>query len=256
MPPTVYTSGDYPIDKLNYGKNKPNDNGGFNIELSVGDTINETLLQTPRMKVPFGISTNKNNLFKKEIDISFHGMDSNPSIKKFRDIIEKFDSLIIDYVFSNSKTFFKKELSLETIKECYCSGIKLSKKEQYSDTFKIKLLFLKPNNEKNIPDGKYLTTFWDNKGQEQDYSFVDKGDVVSCLVKPQMLWVANRSFGVTWVCTQVRVTKQVKVSGYAFKKTEEIEDSDPESESSIGDGINKLSVKESDSEEEVEVDDE
>jgi hypothetical protein len=258
MAPTVYTSGDYPIDKLNYGKNKPNDNGGFNIELSVGDTINETLLQTPRMKVPFGISTNKNNLFKKEIDISFQGMDSNSSIKKFRELIESFDSLIINYAFANSKTFFKKELSQETIKECYCSGIKLSKKEQYSDTFKIKLLFLKPNNEKNIPDGKYLTTFWDNKGQEQDFTFIDKGDMASCLIKPQMLWVANRSFGVSWVCTQVRVTKQVKVTGYAFKKTEEIEDSGSDSDNGIEEGVNKLSVKDSDSgsEEEVEVDDE
>jgi len=36
-----------------------------------------------------------------------------------------------------------------------------------------------------------------------------------------MLWVANRSFGITWVCTQVRVHKQQKSSGYAFKKTDE-----------------------------------
>jgi len=257
MSPTVYTSTDYPIGKLTYGKNKPNDNGGFNIELCVGDTSNETLLQTPRMKAPFGVSTNKNNLFKKEIDISFQGADSNIAIQKFRTLIETIDANAIEYAVTNSKTFFKKELSRETIKECYCSGIKLSKKEQYSDTFKLKLLFLKPNPDKNIPDGKYLSTFWNNKGVEQDYTYVDKGDTVSCLIKPQMLWVANRTFGITWVCTQLRVTKQVKVSGYAFKKTDEIEEAEEDSEEEFEETekINSLQI-ESGSEEEVEVDDE
>lgn len=223
MPPTVHTSTDYPVDKLFYGKNKPNANGGFNIEIGVGDTGNEVLLQTPRMRAPFGISTNKNNILKKEIDISFQGFEGNESIKKFRQIMEEIDKQVIDYAVQNTNIFFKKQLSRETIAECYCSPIKLSKKEQYSDTFKMKLIFLKPNPEKNNPDGKYLTTFWNNKGEEQDSSYVDKGDQISCLVKPQMLWVANKSFGVTWVCTQMRVTKQVKVSGYAFKNTDEEE---------------------------------
>jgi hypothetical protein len=44
-----------------------------------------------------------------------------------------------------------------------------------------------------------------------------------------MLWVANRSFGITWVCTQVRVHKQVKSSGYAFKKIEDDKSDDEES---------------------------
>ena len=54
------------------------------------------------------------------------------------------------------------------------------------------------------------------------------------------------------------VTKQVKVTGYAFKKTEEIEESENDSDNGIEEGVNKLSVKDSDSgsEEEVEVDDE
>lgn len=261
MSPSVFISNDYPVDKISYGKNKPNANGGFNIEICVGDTSSETLLQTPRMRAPFGVSTNKNNLFKKEIDISFKDSEINPGIKKFRDLIETVDAHAIDYAFNNSKTFFKKELSRETIKECYCSGIKLSKKEQYSDTFKMKLLFLKPNPEKNIPDGKFLTTFWNNKGVEQNSEYVDKGDTVSCLIKPQMLWVANRTFGITWVCTQVRVTKQVKVSGYAFKKTDENEESEHDSESEGSDHENEKSLKnlsiqseDSGSEEEVEVD--
>jgi hypothetical protein len=97
------------------------------------------------------------------------------------------------------------------------------------------LLFLKPDTEKNRPDGKYLTSFWSpgskgSEGQEQPYSYLDKGDYVVGLIKPQMLWVANRSFGITWVCTQLRVHKQAKASGYAFKKVESESESDEELE--------------------------
>ena len=243
--PSVITASNFSIDSVSFGKHKPNLNGGYNIEISVGDSTDETLLQSPKMRAPFGISTDKTNPFKKCIDLSFQGMDTSPSIKSFRTLVEKFDEMVIDYAMKNCKSFFKKELSREIVTDYYYSGIKLSKKEQYSDTFKIKVLFLKPNPEKNLPNGKYLTTFWNPKGEEQNETYLDKGDSVTCLMKPQMLWVANRSFGITWVCTQLRIQKQVKISGYAFKKTEEdevVEEDDEE-------------VEEDDEEEEVEVDD-
>jgi hypothetical protein len=227
--PSVITASSFDVNSITFGKHKPNTNGGYNIELTVGDSTNETLLQTPKMRAPFGISTDKTNPFKKSLDISFQGMENSASIKSFRELVEKIDQLTIDYAMKNCKTFFKKELTREIVTDYYYSGIKLSKKEQYSDTFKFKLLFLKPNPEKNFPNGKYLTTFWSPKGEEQNESYVDKGDSVTALIKPQMLWVANRSFGITWVCTQVRVHKQVKSSGYAFKKIEDDKSDDEES---------------------------
>jgi hypothetical protein len=243
--PNVQTATDFKVESVNFGKHKPNTNGGYNIELSIGDGSNETLIQTPRMRAPFGISTDKTNPFKKSVDVSFQGADVNPSIKAFRDLVEKLDQVAIDYAVANSKTFFKKDYTREIIAEYYYSNIKISKKEKYSDTFKSKLLFLKPNPEKNLPDGKYLTTFWDPKGAEQTYAYFDAQDSVTALVKPQMLWVANRSFGITWVCTQLRVHKQAKITGYAFKKTNEPDEVDDSAE-----------VEESEEEEEVEVTDE
>ena len=225
--PSVLTPTTFNVNTVTFGKHKPNTNGGYNIELTVGDSTDETLLQTPKMRAPFGISTDKTNPFKKSLDISFQGEDTSESVKALRTLIEKMDNNTIDYALKNSKTFFKKELTRDVIAEYYYSGIKLSKKEQYSDTFKFKLLFLKPNPEKNLPNGKYITSFWDPKGDEKNENYLDKGDSVTALIKPQMLWVANRSFGITWVCTQVRVHKQQKSSGYAFKKTE---DSDNEAE--------------------------
>jgi Family of unknown function (DUF5871) len=242
---TVLTASNFKINTISFGKHKPNINGGYNIELTVGNGSEEILIQTPKMRAPFGISTDKTNPFKKSLDVSFQGIEVNPSIKSLRELIENVDSLTIDYALKNSKTFFKKELARDIIAEYYYSGIKLSKKEQYSDTFKFKLLYLKPNPEKNLPNGKYLTSFWSIKGEELNDNDLDKGDSVKCLIKPQMLWVANRSFGITWVCTQICIHKQQKMSGYAFKKTG---DTDDEAEETI------LSEDEEYEEQEVEVD--
>ena len=241
---TVLTSSTFSVDSIVFGKHKVNINSGFNIDISVGDNKSEKLIQTPKMRCPFGLSSDKTNPYKKSVDISFQGEESSESIKSFRGLVDNMDDLVIDYALKNSKTFFKKELSREVLKEYYYSGIKVSKKEQYSDTFKMKLQYLKPNPEKNLPNGKYLTSFWNQKGEEQSESYLDKGDSVTCLIKPYQLWVTNRSFGVTWICTQLRIHKQVKNTAYAFKKTDE-EDIDSGSEEEV-------EVEESD--EEVEVD--
>jgi hypothetical protein len=248
--PSVLTASKFKVDNITFGKHKPNVNGGYNIEISVGDTTNEVLIQTPKMRAPFGISTDKTNPFKKLLDISFQGSEGSSSMKSFRSLVEDVDAFAIDYAMKNCKTFFKKDLSREIVADYYCSGIKISSKEQYSDTFRMRLLFLKPNPERNMPNGKYLTTFWNNKGEEQTDTHLDKGDSVMCLIKPQSLWVGNKGFGVTWVCTQIRVHKQVKVTGYAFKKTE---DDDPEDEV---DAVVESENEEVEETEEIEVDDE
>jgi hypothetical protein len=250
--PSVITSSNFQVDTISFGKHKPNTNGGYNIEISVGDTTNETLLQSPKMRAPFGISTDKTNPFKKSLDVSFQGIESSSGIKSFRELIEKIDTIAIDYAMKNCKTFFKKELSREIVSDYYYSGIKVSKKEQYSDTFKFKLLFLKPNPEKNLPNGKYLTTFWSPNGTEQQETYLDKGDSVTALIKPQMFWVANRSFGITWVCTQLRVHKYVKASGYAFKKVQDDEeDADEDADADAEEEVVEGSSEEEEEEEEV-----
>jgi hypothetical protein len=245
--PSVLTATAFSADKITFGKHKPNPNGGFNIELSIGNSADESVLQTPKMRCPFGISTDKTNPFKKSIDISFQGSDTNESIKAFRKAVEAVDEFAIDYAIKNSKAFFKQEYSREVIKAYYNSNIKLSKKEQYADTFRAKLLYRKPDENKKT-DGKYISTFWDPKGIEQNDTFLDKGDSVTLIIKPQMLWIGNKSFGIQWVCTQVRVSKQQRSSGYAFKKTDESDDeADAELEA-------EETISESGSEEEVEVD--
>ena len=115
--PSVLTATTFSVESITFGKHKPNTNGGYNIEISVGDTNNETLIQTPKMRAPFGIATDKTNPFKKSLDTSFQGMESNTSIKSFRTLVEKIDAMTIDYALKNSETFFKKKLTREVIAE-------------------------------------------------------------------------------------------------------------------------------------------
>lgn len=246
---SVLTASTFKIDAINFGKHKPNINGGYNIDLTLGNGNEEILIQTPKMKTPFGLSSDKTNPFKKSLDMSFQGSETNPSMQAFRQMIEAVDKLVVDYAQKNSKSFFKKDLSTDIIREYYNSGIKISSKEQYADTFKTRVLFLKPNPEKGYADGKYITTFWDPKGAEQNAVYLDKWDCVKCLIKPQMLWVANKGFGVQWVCTQVCVFKQQKTTGFAFKKTED----DDEADETIVSEEEEVEVEE-DEDEEVEVD--
>jgi len=246
--PSVLTPTKFDVNNVTFGKHKPNTNGGYNIDLTVGESTNETLLQTPKMRAPFGIGTDKTNPFKKSIDVSFQGQDQSESVKALRVLIEKMDSYVIDYALKNSKTFFGKELTREVISAYYNSGIKLSKKQEYADTFRFKLLFMKPNPDKNLPNGKYITSFWDPKGNEKNENYLDKGDSITALIKPQMLWVANKGFGITWICTQVRIHKQQKSTGYAFKKTDDEETIEDEEETE------EIEVEEEEEEEEVEVD--
>ena len=114
--PSVLTATTFSADKITFGKHKPNPNGGFNIELTIGNNTDETVLQTPKMRCPFGISTDKTNPFKKSLDISFQGFETNDAIKAFRASVEAVDDLAIDYALKNSKAFFKQEYSREVIK--------------------------------------------------------------------------------------------------------------------------------------------
>jgi hypothetical protein len=254
--PSVITSSDFNVSNVVFGKHKPNINGGFDIEIKLSNSNEEVLIQTPKMRAPFGISTDKVNPNKKFLNISFQNIETNNSIKKLRDGIDGINNAVIDYVQKNSKALFKSDLSREVIKAYFTSSIKESSKpDQYADTFRFKLLFIKPNPDKNLPDGKFLTTFWNNKGEEQKAAYLDKGDHVTTLLKPQSIWIGNKQFGITWVCTQIRVQKQVKANGYAFKKTEDDDPDDIETATQAAAEDNEeLLVTDSEEEVEVEVD--
>ena len=100
MPSAVLESSAFEVNKITFGKHKPNPNGGYNIEISVGDTSSEVLIQTPKMRTPFGISTDKTNPFKKALDVSFQGIEKSETqyheLECYRNVNENILILIKD----------------------------------------------------------------------------------------------------------------------------------------------------------------
>ena len=250
----VYTAADFPTEDIVFGKHKPSSTGGVNIEIKFGENgDNETLMQTPKLRIPFGISTDKNNPFKKTLDFSLQGEDTNPAIKAFRESVMNYEEKIVDYAVANSEKFFKKKLSKEVVMEFFRSAIKTSSNPNYSDTFKCKLVYYKPNPEKGRPDGEYKTSFWSTKADKMKADDCEKGDSVVCLIRPGLFWVANRMFGCTWQAEQVRIHKIKKMNAYSFKDVGE----DPADPDAIDDDTDEEEeyeeVEEEEEEEEGEV---
>ena len=48
---TVLTASNFKNDTISFGKHKPNTNGGYNIELTIGNGSEEILIQTPNGKL-------------------------------------------------------------------------------------------------------------------------------------------------------------------------------------------------------------
>ncbi len=253
--PSIVTAAEFPIDSISFGKHKPNQNSGYDIELTFGNLPKDFLLQTPRMKCPFGLSVSKHDPNKRMIDLSFQGIESSDDIKRFHDVLTKIDEAILEYVCKNSKTFFKKEMSREFLSESCFKSVRVSAKEQYADTIRCKILYRKPDPVKETP-GKFITTFWNTKREEQPETYLEKWDNVSCLLRPSGIWVANKSFGISWSAIQVQVKKQEKTTGFAFKKTEESDDEevDDSNDSEELKDTNNDTAIESEEEEEVEID--
>jgi hypothetical protein len=247
---------------ITFGKHNPDQNGGYNIKLGMGDSQSEIIIQTPKMKTPFGLSTDPKNPFKKSVSISFDEIDTKSSVKSFKDMIEAIDEYVINYAIKNMNTFFKSSnpknpITEETVRGYFCSNIKYPQNEKYFPTFRSKVLYFPPNAEKNLAE-KYTTVFWNRKLEEQTFEHLDKGDSAVLLIKPKTLWVKAKLFGVTYDCIQVKVYKKTKVSGYLFQKTADESDDEEETEPEpeVKKPVKNQEIIESDNEESGEEEDE
>ena len=251
----MYTAAEFPSEDVIFGKHKPNANGGVNIEVkfSNGGDNEVLIMQTPKLRIPFGISTDKTNPYKKTLDMSLQGEEENPAIKAFRDSITSYEDKIVDYAAANSEKFFKKKLSKEVVSEFFCSSVKVSANPNYADTFKCKLIYYKPNPEKGRPDGEFKTSFWSQKQEQIAADLCEKGDSVVCLIRPGLFWVANRKFGCTWQAEQVRVHKVKKNNQYSFKDVgEDKEDKDKIEDDTDEEEYEEEVIEESEEEDEEE----
>jgi hypothetical protein len=162
-------------------------------------TLTNILLITPVMNIPFGIKKYNNyddrQISKYYLDISFSGMENNKDIKQFYELINNFDTYIIDYLYKNQEKYFLDYNSKEELKNNYISQIRNSQNNSNANkcfpTFKLKLSKIKGE---NFSAEIYHKTKKINKIEQNTL----KNTNVKCVIKCNGIWIIGKKIGITW----------------------------------------------------------
>ena len=179
------------------------------------------------MSCPFGLNLYDGGDYPKySIDMSFRGMEDNPKLREFHDMIAAIDEQMIEDAVKNSMAWFKKrKQSKEVVKALYSPLVKVSRDKEtgepdgkYPPTFRVKLPYR---------DGNFTFEAFDDKKEkiasDDVEKWMGKGCQVRCLIRCTGLWFAGGKFGTTWRAEQVKVNPPKGLAGYSF-----VDDSDDE----------------------------
>merc|ERR1711988_1340826 len=172
--------------------------------------LTKPLIQTPALASLFGIRTDsyEDGPAKTTLTMSLKGMDENEKIMGFHNLFSGLDDLMIKYAHDNTQSLFKKKCSDEII-------------TKYAPTIKFKV-------PRNTSTGDITTLVFDYKKnviEDIEEALSVKGLNLQLLVEPTVMWVSGGKFGMSWTVKQIRMGKQTRITGYAFKP-----DSDDEEE--------------------------
>ena len=192
------------------------------------------LLQTPKMRMPFGpdISVGENGSKRFSVNTSLALDDSpNNNLKQFTEIIRVLDEFTKNFAAENSELWFGKKQRLEVIEEFYKSAEKKPKSNKYASTLKLKLpvkVTGTPESPKLIPQ---FDIYDDSKEKinvvvehDIDLSCLEKGSDVVGLIQCTGVWfVGKTQLGLGWKVVQLKTFKTQKIVGYSIVDDEEVE---------------------------------
>ena len=231
---TQILPGEFENSRINFLPPKQNKLGGQSVLINYqpGDSERNGpfVLQTARMRVPFGIDQSKpvnGEPIKYHFSLSMGDEDTqNESLSAFRKSVRDIDEAAKNFSTTNDKWFGKK-LSSELVNEFYKSSEKFPKDKKWNSTLKVKLPL-------DARTGKPQFVIYDENKNEVniigedgnvDPGAIPKGCEMVCLIQPTGVWfVGKTQFGVGYKLLQAKVYKTNKLSGYS------IVDSDAEEE--------------------------
>lgn len=231
---TQILPGEFENSRLNFLPPKQNKLGGQSVLINYqpGDSERNGpfVLQTARMRVPFGVDQSKpvnGEPIKYHFSLSMGDEDTqNVSLSAFRKSVRDIDEAAKNFSTTNDKWFGKK-LSSELVNEFYKSSEKFPKDKKWNSTLKVKLPL-------DARTGKPQFVIYDENKNEVniigedgnvDPGAIPKGCEMVCLIQPTGVWfVGKTQFGVGYKLLQAKVYKTNKLSGYS------IVDSDAEEE--------------------------
>ena len=221
---------EFNADYINFLPPRPNKLGGQSVLINyVTDDRRPLVMQTPRMRLPFGVDQSKpqnGEPSKYHISLSM-GSDetSNETTKQFVKNIRDIDGVTKSFAQTSDKWFGKK-LSEELVNEFYKSSEKFPKDPKWNSTLKVKLPFDKQGNPqfRVFDDKKNEVNILGDDGQINTDVF-PKGCEAVCIIQPTGVWfVGKTQFGVGYKLLQAKVYKNNKLTGYFIQDSDEEEE--------------------------------
>jgi hypothetical protein len=231
---TQILPGEFEKSRINFLPPKPNKLGGqsvlINYQPGEAERNGPFVLQTARMRVPFGVDQSKpvnGEPVKYHVSLSMGDEASqNVPLVAFRDSIRGIDDCAKNVAMTTEKWFGKK-LSAELVNEFYKSSEKFPKDKKWDPTIKVKLPF-------DSRTGKPQFVIYDENKTEikivdedgnVDLSAIPRGSEMVCLIQPTGVWfVGKTQFGVGYKLLQAKVFKTNKLSGYSIVDSDAEED--------------------------------
>lgn len=245
MSANTLLASEFTTDNLIVSKFQPNKDSGtgtVGIKYNYGphDDSGRMVIQSARMRVPFGISNNEkyskdgDNL-KWTMQISLDGEEKNKKIKKFKNFLEKFDEYFMKLGLENAEEWLNDdEADEKSIKKSYKGALKKFKPKKdkpdtiYPDTFKISIPW---DYEKDQPRSNI--EFFDENGDETSWTDVTPGCEVIALFAINGIWCSPglSSYGPSIKLVQLQIFKPKKIKGFNIKYDKDSDDESDEEES-------------------------
>ncbi len=227
---SILLSSEVKPECMQFEKTKPIKEGSVIKSARIGychdgnmDEAGGMIIQTARMKTPFGIGNDAKfgNGDKWDIRLSFQGEERSKRIQRFRSCIEGINTKVVSEAGKHSKEWLGEEYTPDFLKVMFKSSIKKSKKENYSDMFRISIPFNKENT-----DPRSDVEFYDDNHQKIEWTEVTPGSEVVCLFVINGAWSASgtNQFGISVKLVQLQLFKPKQLRGYQIKAEPEYED--------------------------------
>ena len=209
---------------------KRNQNGALRVDLTYSDPALAGcvyLLQTPKLRLPFGLSCNEFNDNSKSYSLSMSldnlksGSDSEMQFVKG---IQLIDDHIKRLAVENSKAWFKTSMSEQVIDELYKPSIRYS--DDWAPLFRCKLPFW---------DDKFACDFYDGSKNKVSPLDIKPNSNSICLLQLSSIWFMAKQFGCVWTVRQGQNFPQIKYDDFLIQGNDDDEDEKMDVASDDGD---------------------
>lgn len=189
---------------IQFGAPDRNRNGGKFVPLLGPDGAKKRYtIQTPALSMPFGVSAYRekpeSEVQSYSLDVSFRNVDTDPKLAEFLAKMMEVDEKMMSASVENSKAWFGKQKSKDTLEDNYRKLVKAHPENKYPPVMKIKI---------PIQNGQVSCMFFDENRNPVSIDYLVKGTTIKLILEMDRVWFVNNTFGVTWRALQGAVVSR------------------------------------------------